>query len=105
MTSPILTPEHLYLVEWLDPSNRSGWMTRDELLRAEGPIMISVGWFLGDNSQGEMVIGMDFCRDDGHYNNVGYVPRSLVKKVTELRIPAAFKPRKKRVKKEVEDVT
>jgi len=93
------TPEKILIVEWVDPDTTGGWVTLEEALSAEGARAVSVGIYLGETDDW-LMLAMDWALD-GEVNSRGKIYKPLIKKVKEIRFPAAFKPRRKREKKEV----
>jgi len=68
------------MVRWRDPSTHAGWQDEPFALLSEKAQ--SVGWLLGDNDEGDMLLAASKSEPD--YGDIATIPRALISQIVYL---------------------
>lgn len=96
MATPTFVPEKILVVEWVDPDTTSGWATPEEAMASTGAVAVSVGIYVGETEE-FLILALDWSLD-GEVNSRGRIYKPLIKRIKEIKFPAAFKPRRRKEK-------
>jgi hypothetical protein len=77
-----MSPLKLVHIRWIDSEVAADWTDLADIDRVFDPIE-SVGFLINENEEGYTLAGMAAPETDC-YNNLQYIPRGCVKKVTPL---------------------
>ena len=70
----------LILVTWRDPTSYGGWQATSLALKAA--ICLSVGWELGENGDGDVILAA--TRQDNDFGDISPIPRCLITEIITL---------------------
>lgn len=88
MASKFIMPTRLILVEWLDAmSDDAGWKSWKKVAKQEPVLVHSVGYVVRDEPEFLTIAG-SVVVIDGTLDGDVTIPRSMVKKIHELKVPA-----------------
>jgi len=90
-------------VEWTDPDTRDGWKDPEAVLKEVGEPVVSVGMLVHE-TEDTIILCMDWAKD-GDVNSRGRIPKSLVTKRKEIRLPAGIWKELKPTPKSKKEVT
>jgi len=78
----------IVLVEWIDASSRSGWMSMEDALNCTVPLVYQIGFMIKKDEEKVVLIsawGPHKDDTDVEIADRHQIPRCMIKRITKLR--------------------